>query len=661
MKAYLEDFTIVKVIIDNKKYQTNQKFYINKTKELKVIEENCIGNEVHLILQSDEKLVPHLDYTLSTIDIETNVLLGKITRSNLFDKTYYFDGWLGYRYSKEKTIFRVWSPVVKEIYVVIDDVKYPLQYMESGVWTTTINQDLESKAYYYRCRINSEFFETLDPYGNSSNANNKCNYIIDIDKTYQMKYGYVESKNPIIYELSVRDATSFLNKTDSGTFDALTKSALKDYGLGYIKNLGITHIQLMPIFAFDGVDENIKDSNNSLFKYNWGYNPTQYFVPSGFLSKNAEDPYERINELKKLIDKIHQLGMGVNMDVVYNHVYDNLCFPFEKLVPGYTFRTDKQEFLTNASWCGNDLKTDHLMIRKLIIDSLQYFQKIYRIDGFRFDLMGLIDIDTIKEAYKKITMANPFAMMYGEGWNMPVEMPNNIRANMNNCQKLEHIAFFNDGFREFFKSLLNNNLKSKQEIFHYMKGYYYNGGEFLDASQSINYLECHDNRTLYDFLKLNNEENHILDKISLGLAITILTMGTPFIHAGEELLRTKHGFDNSYNLSDDINHIDWYKIPNLTNTLKNLIVIKNKYPHFSYLKKEDINKYLRLEQTSEITSIRYLAKGFPDLQVVISQDYNEYTKYFAPGTKLIFDGNNIVDVTVEKYDFIKPGLYIFKK
>lgn len=277
MKAYLEDFTIVKVIMDNKNYQTNQKFYINKTKELKVIEENCIGNEVHLILQSDEKLVPHLDYTLSTIDIETNVLLGKITRSNLFDKTYYFDGWLGYRYTKEKTIFRVWSPVVKEIYVIIDDVKYHLQYMESGVWTTTINQDLESKAYYYRCRINSEFFETLDPYGNSSNANNKCNYIIDIDKTYQMKYGYVESKNPIIYELSVRDATSFLNKTDSGTFDALTKSVLKDYGLGYIKNLGITHIQLMPIFAFDGVDENIKDSNNSLFKYNWGYNPTQYF------------------------------------------------------------------------------------------------------------------------------------------------------------------------------------------------------------------------------------------------------------------------------------------------------------------------------------------------------------------------------------------------
>lgn len=661
MKAYLEDFTIIKVIIKSNNYQHNQKFYINKTLELNVIEKNYCGEEVHLILQSDEKLKPYLDYTLSTNNDETLISLGRITRSDLFDETYYFEDWLGYKYTKKKTTFRVWSPVVKEIYLIIDDVKYPLVYTEKGIWTTTIHKDLENKAYYYLYRINSEFEETIDPYGNSSSANHKFNYVIDLNKTYQMRYGYIENKNPIIYELGIRDATSFLNQARQGTYEALEESAFEDYGLGYIKNLGITHIQLMPIFAFNGVDENIKDNKNPLFKYNWGYNPMQYFVPSGFLSKNAESPYERINELKRLIDKIHQLGLGVNMDVVYNHVYDHRWFPFEKLVPGYTFRTDNQNFLTNSSWCGNDLKTDHMMIRKLIIDSLLYFQNVYRIDGFRFDLMGLIDVNTINEAYKKAIEINPFTMMYGEGWNMPVEMPQNIRANMYNSQQLEHIAFFNDGFREFFKSLLNNNLKNRQEIFHYLKGYYYNGGEFIDASQSINYLECHDNKTLYDFLRLNNNEDAILDKVRLGLAITIISMGVPFIHAGEELLRTKAGVDNSYNLSDDINHIDWYRTPNLTKTLKNLIVLKKTYPHFNYTKKEDINKYLRLEQTSEITSIRYLAKDFPDLQVVISQDYNKYTKYFAPGTKLIFDGNNILDLPVEKYVFNKPGLYIFKK
>ena len=487
-----------------------------------------------------------------------------------------------------------------------------------------------------------------------------------------MKHSYYKNDNfqylnSFVYELSVRDATSIVDCENKGTYKALIDSIDKDYGLGYIKKLGITHIQFLPLYAFGGVDELIRDNKEEGFLYNWGYNPMQYMVPSGFYSLEPNDPYTRINELKELIDTIHSLNIGVNMDVVFNHVYDSMWYPFEKLVPGYTFRTDERGYLTNSSWCGNDLKTDHLMIRKLIIDSVIHFQKNFKIDGFRFDLMGLIDVDTMNDIVDIVKKENPIAMIYGEGWNMDVKIPFNQRANMNNAAKMPKIAFFNDYFRNVLKEkYLHGKECDNNVIYNLLKGYYYKDGLFLSSNQSINYLECHDNYTLFDNFVVKSQYlsyDNIMDYTRLGLALNVLSTGICFIHAGMEKGRTKKLYDNSYNLNDNFNGINWYSKYDYTRTLVDLIKIKKEYQVFNYSNIEDINKFVTLEKDldSNLLMIRYRDYKDTTLQMLISNDYEEKVRFFVPGTKLIFNGTQIVDEDVELIKINKPGLYLLKK
>lgn len=677
--AYLEDFKEIKIII-NRRYDLNDfRIFLRDVEsqsQLSVIRKEYVYNDIHLYCRSVEDVNPYLDYC---IDIESiglsNLKLGRITRSNDFDDKFYFKGWLGFKYTKKYTTFRVWSPVVKELKIVLNDIEYPLTYTENGVWEVKVEGDLDSYRYYYLYRINEKFHKTLDPYAISSSSNNEFNYVIDSKKTYQNKYSFYKHDefkftDAIIYELNVRDATSKVKCDDFGTYDALSNSVVTDYGLGYIKNLGITHLQLMPIFAFGGVDENIHNCCDSKFRYNWGYNPMQYNVPSGFFSKFPDDPYERINELKRLIDAIHSLNIGVNMDVVFNHVYDNNWFPMEKLVPGYTFRTDDRGYLTNSSWCGNDLRTEHLMVRKLIVDSINYYQTFYKIDGFRFDLMGLIDIDTINIIKKNIKKINPIAMIYGEGWNMDVKLSHDKRANMNNCDKLLGVGFFNDCFRNNLRgnsSELGYSMGkkiSRKHLLQLLRGYNHYNGQFVDASQSVNYVECHDNYTFYDLCKLNLprlDDKKIADFARLSLGLVMFSQGIPFIHAGEELLRTKELIDNTYNESDDINGINWYKENAITDTLKDLIKIRKEYPVFRSVDKLKINKQVLLEEYGKISKFRLIDDQYNELQLIVSNNYEEIDEYFAPGTTLIFDGQRIQNKDVQMYTINKPGVYLFKK
>ena len=673
--AYLEDFKDIKLIIssDIKIEEENlYALYNNDKIKLSIINDEYFANEHHVYLKTEYEIEPMYDTLIYNGEYSTKLLLGKITRSNLFDKKYYFDSWLGFKYYKTKTIFRLWTPVAKEVKIVLNDNEYNLEYTKNGVWEITVKGNFDKATYYYLVRINDEFFDTLDPYAVSSNANHKINYVVDLKNTYQMNYTYYEKEknsyvNSFIYELSVRDATSLVNVENKGTYKALINSLNEDYGLGYIKKLGITHIQFLPLYAFGGVDELKQNNDEEGFLYNWGYNPMQYFVPSGFFSLDPDDPYVRINELKELIDTIHSLDIGVNMDVVYNHVYDSKWFPFEKLVPGYTFRTDERGYLTNSSWCGNDLKTDHLMIRKLIVDSVVHFQKNYKIDGFRFDLMGLIDIETMNQIVKIVKEVNPNAMIYGEGWNMDVKLPYNERANMQNSSKMPEIAFFNDYFRNVLKEKYlhgkecNNNI-----IFNLIKGYSYKDGIFLSPNQSINYLECHDNYTLFDNLVVKSQHlsyENIKDFTRLGLALNVLSTGISFIHAGIEKGRTKKLYDNSYNLNDIFNGINWYSSYDYTNTLKDLIKLKKEYSVFNYESVEEINKHILLEKDldTNLLMIRYRDYSGTTLQMLISNDYEEKVRFFVPGTKLIFDGIQIVDKDIELIKINKPGLYLLKK
>ncbi len=678
-RGYLEDFNKVKLIISNNIRITHEKLTARSSKsliDLKLVSSVNKDNVIEYFLESVDLFDPHLDYEIFINEENIcQLYLGSISQTELFDEKYYFNDWLGYKYTANSTRFRVWSPVSKEMYLVLNDEKFEMVYLNNGIWELEVEGDLDYSRYHYLFRIDKNFVSSLDPYAVASVINHQENYVIDPAKTYQMKHEYYQVKDfknvdAIIYELNIRDATSLVHIKERGTYKALTASVNKKYGLGHIKKLGVTHIQLMPVFAFDGVDESIHEAKNPEFEYNWGYNPMQYNVPSGFFSTDPYDPYVRINELKELIDTIHLLGMGVNMDVVYNHVYDAKWFPIEKLVPGYTFRTDSRGFLTNASWCGNDVYTNHSMMRKFIIDSLVYYQNFYKIDGFRFDLMGLIDIKTINQIDSKLKEVNKITMLYGEGWNMGVNLPDSERAHMGNHKKMPGIGFFNDCYRNTIRGkdrmlgyCMGSPLSSK-DVCNLLKGYFFEFGKFNNLNQSIQYFECHDNYTFVDLLKLkrpNIRIDEIVDYVRLAFGILLFSQGVPFIHAGSTYLRTKKAIDNSYNLSDDVNGINWHYPYNVVESVKDLIKIRKQYSHFKYETMNDINKYIVFDKYQHHVSIRMFNEKKEELQLIISNNYEEFTKYLAPGTILIYDGIRMVNSRVDKITVERPGVYLLKK
>lgn len=651
--AYLEDYNKIKIIIPlDTKYNTILLSGNGENQILNIDKIDVFAGELHIYSSYSDDILLHLDYYIIINDnLKFHLNLGKITRSSRFDEEFYYDGPLGVSYTKKTTTFRVWSPVCKEVILVLNDLNYPLSYISKGLWEIKVNGNLENYKYYYNIRVNDSFDKIIDPYGISLCSNALYNYVIDLDNTYQSKYNYIDNSNKkIVYEINFRDLCNDIHEFDSLYLKAVEK-------LDYIKNLNITHLQLMPSFCFGGVDEKIKDSSNPNFLYNWGYNPVSYMVPSGWFSSDADSPIARINELKEFIDEAHKRELGVNMDVVFNHVYIHETFSLGKLIPGYVYRTDDRGFLMNSSYCGNDLRTEALMIRRFIIDTIKYFKEVFKVDGFRFDLMGLIDNDTMLEVKKTVKDG----MLYGEGWYMNTTKNMNDNANLGSAKKLYPVAFFNDYYRNIMSGKMNGRSsfitgdKIKPEV---LKNLLCNGSlkvmPFKSSSQSINYIECHDNYTFYDKCKylfnIDKEEN-IIDYCKLGLGLVILSDGISFIHSGEELCRSKQGNDNSYNLSDDINSIDFNKINtsyDLTNYLKNII----------YISKDMDLSTGRCFYDEEHYEIRY---KYDNYQVIIKNNYEEEDKYFVPGTTLIFNNGFIEATSCESLHLTAPGIWILKK
>lgn len=653
--AYLENYNSVKLIIPcDVKYDTIYLQNENIKQQLYIEKMEIYSNERHLYLRYDIKIDLHCDYIVYINKEYTyKLFLGKITRSLKFEEEFYYDGKLGIEYSIDKTTFKIWTPVAKEVVLVLNDEKYHLEYIDKGVWKKTINKNLGGYRYYYLVRINDTFERCLDPYGISSSANNECNYVIDLSKTIQVPSAYKSDfQKPIIYEISFRDLCGNLKENDSAYLNSIKY-------LDYIKNLNITHIQIMPTFCFGGVDEQIKDYHDPNFKYNWGYNPVQYNIPSGWFSSDANNPYKRINEFKAFLCRCKELNLGVNLDVVYNHVYKYETFSLGVLVPGYVYRTNQDGFLMNSSYCGNDLRTEAKMVSKFIIDNLLYLQDEYKIDGFRFDLMGLIDVKTIETADKLLRRRNNKTMLYGEGWYMATTLQENQNANLSSAKVLYPVAFFNDYYRnEISGSLYGNpgfihgNKISSDELYDLLCHGSMKIMPFKDLSQSINYIECHDNYTFFDKTKLilKCDDSKIIPYLKLGLGLVILSKGISFIHAGEELCRSKKGEHNSYNLNDTYNHIPWENLNtdyDLSLYLKNIV----------YLSKE-LEKAIHtmVYSKQDYYEIRYDS----NYQVIINNNYEEKDVYFSPDTTLLFDGN----IKNEKCEVIKissPGIWILKK
>lgn len=686
MRAYIDSYEEITLLLDKNEYKDDLEFCIfdgvNKI-QLGILNHYEEANHFKYVLRNIDNIILHKDYYIITNYMNACRLnSGSIIRSKRFESEFAYDGKLGVEYSKSKSIFRIWTPVAKEVIVEIykngKPRRYPLEYKDKGVWECTFNADMDGVGYLYYVRVFDELKCIHDPYAISSSANGGYNYVINPDKFYKMKYkkpkfsgNYTDA---IIYEASIRDFTYYLNDENKGTFLGMVENhptnSGEATGLDYIASLGITHLQVLPVFDFGGVDDINK---NEL--YNWGYNPEQYFIPCGWYSKNPNDPYSRINEMLEFVDECHHRGIRVNMDVVFNHVFKIEEFPFDYLVPGYFYRVDSNGLMSNASYCGNDLATERYMCSKFVCDVLKYYASVFNISGFRFDLMGLLDINTLKNAHIILKKIDDKVMMYGEGWNMNNPLPDEFRPHMYNHNKIPEVAFFNDRFRDFVRG----SQFSKNYGFAFGRGssYHFNlvhlvTGSCLDyykfnnPVQSINYVECHDNYTFFDFGKsyMMLDTDKVIDASRLALELVIVSQGIPFIHAGEEFFRTKEGVENSYNTKDEINCIDYNrrdKYIDMVNTVKDLIKLRKECKLLRFTTGDEVSLHTHLlEGLIDEHTFAYLVEGdVYNLYIIIKNDY-EAKSIKSHHAEMIFNGERICSILKDEYEINKPGVYLFK-
>lgn len=550
-------------------------------------------------------------------------------RSNDFDNYFSYDGELGALYEKEGTLLRVWTPTAKsvEVWIYADDsfkgpsTKIEMVQKPKGIFEAYLPGDQHGTIYVYKILfLNNRESISVDPYARATTVNGMKSVIADLNRTNPDGWGerlpaFGLPEEAIIYELHIRDFSisetsgivnkgKFLGLTEKNTQNASGRKT----GLDYLIDLGITHIQILPMFDYATVDE----ANLTEPQYNWGYDPLNYNVPEGSYSTDPFDPFNRIFELKQMIRTLHDNGLRVIMDVVYNHVYDPKDQALERTVPGYFYRYNADGSLANGTGVGNDTASERHMMRKYIIDSVKYWAKEYHLDGFRFDLMGIHDsvtMNAIREALDKI---DPSIIIIGEGWEMSTPLPEDLKASQRNAQAMPRIAHFNDSIRialkgsdfgdekdrgfisgkNYLEDLLLRNIKGAMHLSSH--------SSYVDPEQVIQYVEAHDNLTLYDKLLRSNpddSEEVRIKRHTLATSIVLLSQGVPFIHGGQEFLRTKAGVANSYQSPDEINQFEWERVTTFQESVayvKGLIALRKSEYLFRLHTHEEIDAHFTI-------------------------------------------------------------------
>jgi pullulanase len=550
-------------------------------------------------------------------------------RSNDFDNYFSYDGELGALYEKEGTLLRVWTPTAKsvEVWIYADDsfkgpsTKIEMVQKPKGIFEAYLPGDQHGTIYVYKILfLNNRESISVDPYARATTVNGMKSVIADLNRTNPDGWGerlpaFGLPEEAIIYELHIRDFSisetsgivnkgKFLGLTEKNTQNASGRKT----GLDYLIDLGITHIQILPMFDYATVDE----ANLTEPQYNWGYDPLNYNVPEGSYSTDPFDPFNRIFELKQMIRTLHDNGLRVIMDVVYNHVYDPKDQALERTVPGYFYRYNADGSLANGTGVGNDTASERHMMRKYIIDSVKYWAKEYHLDGFRFDLMGIHDsvtMNAIREALDKI---DPSIIIIGEGWEMSTPLPEDLKASQRNAQAMPRIAHFNDSIRialkgsdfgdekdrgfisgkNYLEDLLLRNIKGAMHLSSH--------SSYVDPEQVIQYVEAHDNLTLYDKLLRSNpddSEEVRIKRHTLATSIVLLSQGVPFIHGGQEFLRTKAGVANSYQSPDEINQFEWERVTTFQESVayvKGLIALRKSEYLFRLHTHEEIDAHFTM-------------------------------------------------------------------
>ncbi|MDO5028351.1 MAG: type I pullulanase [Bacillota bacterium] len=547
---------------------------------------------------------------------------------------------LGLDYSKEKSTFRVYSPANNNLKLRIFQsakdivgMTYTMTKDPNGVFYKSISGDLDGCYYAY---ITDQDLEVSDPYAIGAMINSRKAAIVDLADTNPA--GFLDHKKPqtkvseaIIYELHIKDFSFSENSAakNRGKYLGLAErgTRYKDLatGLDHLVDLGISHVHLLPVYDFLTVNE----SKESFFEdnnYNWGYDPMFFNLPEGSYASQPQEPKNRIRELKQLIMALHQAGLKVVLDVVYNHHYLGGKSNFEVLCPGCYFRKDDQGNFSNGSGVGNEFKSEGKMARKFIVDSIKYWMKEYKVDGFRFDLMGLIDIDTMEELVREARRIDPDVLIYGEPWlggesTLAVE-----KRSLKGKQRSKGFACFNDNLRDCIKGgnrgssqgFVMGDTSKKICIETGIAGSIDlddNHQGFTDqAQESINYVNSHDDLILWDKIDLSFQGASYEEKVAaykLANSIIFLSFGLPFIHEGNEFLRNKKGQANSYNSPISLNQVDWdLKAKNLQvyKFFKDLISLRKSLSFFSDYKAQDIREKLLFLDLADRPIISYFIK-----------------------------------------------------
>ena len=602
-----------------------------------------------------------------------------------FDYEVYEGNDLGAVYTPKMTRFKVWAPEAEAVKLNLykegegDNLieRCTMKKSRNGIFTFERQGDCNGIYYTYTVVNHGDEQEAVDPYTKAAGVNGRRGMVINLEKTNPQGFELDEYRNPehitdaIIYEGSVRDFTmdessgvfhngKFLGLTEANTTNHFGEATALDY----ISDLGITHVQILPAFDFETVDE-----KNQKAQYNWGYDPDNYNVPEGSYAVNPYDGAVRIQEMKQMVLALHSRGIGVIMDVVFNHTYRRDDSNLQKIVPDYYYRSDETGY-TNGSGCGNEVASDRPMVQKLIIDSLIYWAKEYHIDGFRFDLMGVLDIDTMNVIAERLKEIRPDIYLYGEGWNGgPSSLAEEKRAFKASAKKMPGIGMFNDDIRDTIKGsvfyddhlgFVNGGTHLENALRYGITGAVAHPQVDYDAygskpwakepGQSINYVSCHDNYTLWDKLSVSCPEASEEKKKAMNrlcAAIVFTSQGVPFIQAGEEFLRSKplpkkKGFaENSYNMPDAVNSIKWdniHEYPDMIAYYKGLMALRKAHPVFRMQSEAEMTQNLCFLSDTPENVVAYLLKGkgaddTPENILVIFNGNDEEILYNLPEGK----------------------------
>ena len=603
--------------------------------------------------------------------------------SRAFDRKWGFDGWLGFSYQETQTDFRLWAPTAERVELVLynsTDESASVhrvitmtrgeqinpnhhEHNTIGLWSTTVQGDLNYQAYCYRVYHRKRTFsDTRDPYTIATTANGRRSIVVASHhlkpEHFEVKHGkeaFWRLDNPnqaVIYETHIRDfsksETSGVSPENRGLFKGFHESGTRNRfgdvtGFDYVRSLGVNYVQLQPIF-----DHHQNFDSDGNYAYNWGYDPENYNVPEASFSSNPHEPATRVLELKSLIQDYHDSGLGVIMDVVYNHTFSSTDSAFQMTVPDYYYRMNPNGTFQNGSGCGNETASEKEMYRKYMIDSILYWAKEYNIDGFRFDLMGLHDVETMNRIRAEVDKIDPRILIFGEGWDMGTGLAPEQKAKKDNARLMPRIGFFNDDQRNAVKGA---------EVYGDFKRGFVSGeatedkiakavlgsdelSSYLAPKQVVNYVEAHDNYNLNDLLLALHPEDDAEQhrhRVELAGAMNLLMQGMSFMQIGQEFLRTKlfptgnngqltqadrERAMNAYNAPDNVNQINWEHVTTYKTTIdfmRKMIAWKTKTPYFSYPTYEDIRKHVFVEEAESGTGfVKYTIEDDKKIEIVFN-------------------------------------------